>query len=101
MDSVATDHDASAALLFCDRCGTTLRPGSGDFYLVKIEAVCDPTPPAFSEEDLRRDPRAEIERLLDQLGGVSSQEAMDQVYRRLTLYLCGRCYRTWIEDPIG
>ena len=87
--------------LFCDRCQAVLHPGSGDFYVVRIEAVCDPTPPAFSEEDLRRDPRAEIERLLEGLWNVSEQEAMDQVFRRVTLYLCGPCYREWIEDPTG
>jgi hypothetical protein len=78
-----------------------LQPGSGNLYLVKIESFCDPAPPAFSEEDLRRDPREEIRRLLEDLRGVSGQEAMDQVYRRLTLYLCGPCYRAWIEDPTG
>jgi len=26
---------------------------------------------------------------------------MDQVYRRLVLYLCGPCYREWIEKPTG
>jgi hypothetical protein len=35
------------------------------------------------------------------MAGVSEQEALDQVYRRLVLYLCGPCYRVWIEDPTG
>ena len=83
----------------CHRCGAELRPGDGNFYLVRIEAVADPTPPSFSEEDLRRDLTAEIERLLEQMRDLSAQEAMDQVYRRLMLYLCGPCYRHWIEDP--
>jgi hypothetical protein len=26
---------------------------------------------------------------------------MDQVYRRLVLYLCAPCYRVWIENPTG
>ena len=25
----------------------------------------------------------------------------DQVYRSLTFYLCGPCYREWIENPTG
>jgi hypothetical protein len=32
---------------------------------------------------------------------VSGQEAMDQVYRRVTVYLCGPCYRRWIENPVA
>lgn len=87
--------------LVCNRCGTELKPGSGDFYLVRIEAFADPTPPSFSEEDLRRDARAEIERLIEQLEGLSEREALDQVYRRLVLYLCGPCYRQWISIRMG
>jgi hypothetical protein len=87
--------------LFCDRCSAELTPGKGNFYVVRIEALADPTPPSFSAEDLLRDARAEIERLLGEMTHVSEQEAMDQVYRRLVLFLCGPCYREWIENPTG
>jgi hypothetical protein len=83
----------------CRRCGAELRPGAGNFYRVVIEAVADPDPPTISDEDLASDSRAEIERLLTQLASLSEEEALAQVYRRLTLHLCGRCYRDWIEDP--
>jgi hypothetical protein len=75
-----------------------LQPGSGDFYRVTIEAVADPT---FSAVDQGTDLRQEIERLLARLEGVTEQEALDQVYRRLVLFLCGPCYRRWIENPTG
>ena len=86
--------------LLCARCGTELRPGTGDFYVVRIEALADPTPPSFSAEDLEHDPRAEIARLIEQMRELTEQELLDQVYRRLVLYLCGPCYRRWIEDPV-
>jgi hypothetical protein len=63
--------------------------------------VADPTPPAFAAEDLAADVRQQIERLLAQLESVSEQEALDQVYRRRTLHLCGPCFRRWIENPTG
>jgi hypothetical protein len=91
----------SEPALVCSRCAAELQPGSGDFYVVRIEAFADPTPPTFTEEDLRRDPRAEIERLIEALRGMSGQEALDQVYRKMTIYLCGPCYRRWIENPTG
>lgn len=95
------ERDSNDCLpLLCARCGAELTPGKGDFYVVRIEAVADPTPPEFSEDDLRRDPKAEIQRLLEEMRDLSPQEAMDQVYRRLVLYLCGTCYRQWIEDPV-
>jgi hypothetical protein len=87
--------------LCCDRCAAELKPGQGSFYVVRIAAFADPTPPDFSADDLMRDAKAEIARLVDELGELSAQEAMDQVYRRLVLYLCGPCYRRWIEDPTG
>ncbi len=86
--------------VFCDRCGCELHPGSGNFYVVKIEAFADPSPPDLTEA-FQRGSNAEMDRLVDELGGLSEQEAMDQVYRRLTLHLCTACYGQWIENPAG
>jgi hypothetical protein len=95
------DQPADFAPLLCARCAAELEPGSGNFYVVNIEAFADPTPPTVSAEDLATDIRKRIEQLLQQMEGLSAQEAMNQVYRRLTLYLCGACYRKWIENPTG
>jgi hypothetical protein len=93
-------NEAGETPIYCARCRAELKPGAGNFYVVRIEALADPTPPVFSEEDLQRDPRAEIERLIEQMRGLSEQELVDQVFRRLFLYLCGPCYRQWIENPV-
>jgi hypothetical protein len=85
----------------CARCSAALQPGRGDLYLVNIEAIADPYPPFFTDDDLLRDPRKEIERILGELRHLSAEEAMNQVYRRTAILLCGRCYRAWIEDPAG
>jgi hypothetical protein len=85
----------------CDRCGRELHPGSGDFFIVRIDAVADPTPPSFTWEDFHRDASAEIEALLSQMRDLSEQEALDQVYRRLVIWLCNACFGQWIEDPAG
>jgi hypothetical protein len=94
------NHETEPFPLTCARCNATLTAGKGDFYVVRIEAVADPTPPDFSEDDLKRDPRAEIQRLIEQMRELSEQELMDQVYQKLVLYLCGPCYRRWIEAPV-
>jgi len=86
---------------WCRRCGAEIRPGRGDCYLVGVVALADPSPPQFSEEDLGRDLRAEIADLIDAMQDQSDQDLMDQVYRRLIFYLCGPCYRAWIENPTG
>src|SRR5207248_4186208 len=98
----AINHNmAAAGPHVCKRCGVGLTPGAGDFYLVAVEAVADPTPPICSADDEAADVRRQIERLLAQLEGVSEQEALDQVYRRLAFFLCGPCFRLWIENPTG
>jgi hypothetical protein len=87
--------------LYCNRCLAELEPGTGSFYRVFIEGVADPTPPNITAEDLASDVRGKIERLIARMGDLSEQEALDQVYRRLTFYLCGPCFREWIEHPTG
>lgn len=86
--------------LLCHRCGAELSPGRAEFYVVKIDAFADPTV-TITEEDLQRDIRAEIKHLVETMSHLSEQEAMDQVYRKLTIYLCNACYREWIENPTG
>ena len=92
---------AEAVPLFCNRCGAMLEEGTGNFYRINIEATADPAPPVISREDLEEDPGEEIKKLLARLKDVSAQEAMDQVYRRLTIFLCLACYPPWIENPAG
>jgi hypothetical protein len=95
------DETAEEAPLFCARCAAELEPGSGTFYQVTIEAVADPAGPRVSGEESAADLRRQIEQTLAQMQGLSAREAMDQVYRRLTLHLCVACFRRWIEDPTG
>ena len=87
--------------LSCDRCSSELTPGVGQFYVVSIQAVADPTAGVAGENLSAQELRNSIEGLLTQLEGVSEQEALDQVYRRLTLYLCRPCFCEWIENPTG
>jgi hypothetical protein len=87
--------------LFCHRCGAELSPGEGNFYVVRIEAFADPTPPNLTDADVDADLSAAIERTIQELRQLSEQEMMDQVYRRLTIHLCVRCYGQWIENPAG
>ena len=87
--------------LVCRRCAAELLPGSGDFYVVRVEAMADPTPPHFTAEDLAHDTAAEITRLLASMRQLSAEEALNQVYREMVFHLCGTCYRQWIDNPLG
>lgn len=85
--------------LLCHRCAGVLTPGEGNFYIVRIEAVCDPSPPLLDEQEPIEHFADEWERLLAQMQHLSERELMDQVHRRMTLHLCATCYRDWIENP--
>jgi hypothetical protein len=89
--------------LFCHRCGRHLQPGKGDWYVVRVEAFADPTPPSLDGDDVAGvlDVDREIENLLEQMREMSERELMDQVYRRFTMHLCGGCYKRWLENPAG
>lgn len=89
------------APLICHRCSAELAPGRAEFYVIRIEALADPSPPVFTEADLQRDHRREIAELVEAMSRMSGQEAMDQVYRRMQIYLCNACYQIWIENPTG
>lgn len=85
----------------CQRCGIELHLGSGNAYLVNIEAMADPSPPQLDFNDYPADLNRAFRDVLEELSQLSAQEAMDQVYRRVSFYLCPRCYARWIENPTG
>lgn len=91
----------SDASLLCARCLKLLEPGRGDFYVVTIDAVADPSPPIIEPADMRRDLRRDWREIVAALGDTSPQEALDQVYRRIVIHLCRSCFGGWIENPAG
>ena len=85
----------------CHRCGKQLTPGQGDFFVVRIEAVADPSGPNISAKDLEVDFDRVLDELLKQMQNLSERELMDQVYRRLRIHLCTPCFDRWFENPTG
>ncbi len=85
--------------LLCHKCGKILTSGEGNFYVIRIEAVADPSPPNLSSEDLDIDFEGQFRRVFDEARDMSERDLLDQVFRRLTVHLCRRCYDVWIEDP--
>jgi hypothetical protein len=101
-DSMKPSPDStSSGPTICQKCGALLTPGKGDFYEVHIEAFAENSPPVFTLEELLADHAQEMQKIVEQLKGLSEQEMMDQVHRQMTFFLCRRCYRQWIENPTG
>ena len=85
----------------CARCSAGLHPGSGDYYIIYVEAVADPAGPRISATDLEGDLEGEIERTIAKMADLTATEAMNQVHRQLRFGLCVQCYRRWIDNPTG
>ena len=87
--------------LLCHRCGCDLKPGDGNFYVVRIEAFADPTPPRFHDDELAKmtldDIDTEINQLIESMRDMSERELLDQVYRRLTNVIAGRLSATRLQ----
>lgn len=82
---------------FCHRCSAPLTRGDGSCWIVRIEAFADPEVIITEQPE---ETAVEIERLIAAAADRSEAELMDDVHRRLTITLCGPCYRVWIENPV-
>jgi Zn-finger nucleic acid-binding protein len=55
----------------------------------------------ISAEDLERDNRGEMRRLIERLRAADPEEVQDTVYRRLAFDLCPECQRVFLRNPLG
>ena len=84
----------------CDLCGQELVQGNEIRYEVRIEVKAAYDPMNLTDQDLAKDFRQEIARVLQQLEGISPAEAQNQVYRLFEFDLCPACQRTYVRDPL-
>jgi hypothetical protein len=84
----------------CDFCGQELLKDSEVRYEVKIEVRAAYDPLNVTDQDLAKDFRQEIARVLQQLEGLSLAEAQDQIYRLFEFDLCPACQRAYIRNPL-
>jgi hypothetical protein len=85
----------------CDWCGKDLLSNSEVRYEVQIEVKAAYDPLIVTNKDLAKDFRTEIARVLQQLEGVSVEEAQNQVYRMFHFDLCPRCQGKYVSNPLA
>lgn len=85
----------------CDICGQELLAKSEARYEVRIEVKAAYDRLEITEEDLGRDVRGEIARVLRQLEGISEEEAQNEVYRQFQFDLCVACQRRYVKEPLA
>jgi hypothetical protein len=84
----------------CDLCGQELLARSEVRYEVRIEVKAAYDPLNITGEDLAKDLRAEIARLLRQLEKISEEEAQNEVYRQFEFDLCAACQKRYVKEPL-
>jgi hypothetical protein len=87
--------------LTCDSCGRELLTASEARYEVSIEVKAAYDPLEVSAEDLEKDYRTEIAKVLRKLEGLSTAEAQNQVYRVFDFDLCLACQRRYIRSLLS
>ena len=87
--------------LACDRCGKTLLLDEDVHYKVRIQVYAAYDPMELTEDDLAKDHRAEMLRLLRQLEKQDPESVQDSVYREMDFDICPVCRREFIADPLG
>jgi hypothetical protein len=85
----------------CDLCGQELLAKSEVRYEVRIEVKAAYDPLEITEEDLAKDMRAEIAKVIRQLEGISEEEAQNEVYRQFEFDLCAACQRKYVKRPLA
>ena len=85
----------------CDGCGKMMQANDADRYIVRIEAFAAAEGLAISEEQLKRDHRAQIQQIIGQLEKADPDQVEDQVYRSFRFDLCPDCHQRYLRQPLG
>lgn len=85
----------------CDGCQLDLARDGSNHFIVKIDAFAAAGRLEFSRDEVERDHRAEITRLLEDLARQSPDDIEDQVYRAMRFDLCPTCHREFLRNPLG
>jgi hypothetical protein len=65
---------------------------------VQVFAAYDPLQITF--EDLLRDHRQDIARLIEQCEGLTEEQLMREVYKDFQFDLCRECHRAYVTAPV-
>ena len=86
--------------LTCSMCDKTLMLDEDVRYVVQIKVFAAADPMEISPEDLRKDLRAELLRLVREAEKLSGEELEAQVHKEFKFHLCPRCQREYLKNPL-
>jgi hypothetical protein len=86
--------------VLCDLCDRGLPKHAS--YVVRIDVYADPTTPNLSTEDLEETNFDEtLDKLMDEMKGMTAEDLQDTVHRRFEYRLCPACHRRFLANPLG
>lgn len=74
----------------CDNCGGQINP-EDVAYWVRLEIFASPDQPEITPEDLERDHKAEMKRLIERMEAIGPDECEAQVYEAYRFVVCPAC----------
>jgi hypothetical protein len=84
----------------CDLCDRAVPKHAS--YLVRMDVIADPSMPALSTEELEEADFGEtLDKLLEEMKGLTADDLQDGVHRRFEYRLCPACHRRFLANPLG
>lgn len=84
----------------CDLCDRVVPKHTS--YVVRMDVFADPTIPPLSTEELEESDFDEtLDKLMDEMKGMSADDLQDEVHRRFEYHLCRACHRRFLANPMG
>lgn len=96
-------HERLTAMIryCCDGCGKMMSANDVHRYIVRVEVFAAAEGLTISEEELARDHKAEIERIVSDLKQADPDQIEDEVYRSFRFDLCSACQRRYLANPLA
>jgi hypothetical protein len=85
----------------CDGCGATLLLDSDVRYVVDVRGYAAYDPMEITADDLERDFRADMNKLIDELSQQDAKSAEEDVHKEMRLDLCPICWKRFVRDPLA
>jgi hypothetical protein len=86
--------------LVCDVCGRSVDRHAS--YVVRIQIFANPSmPPLDSGELAATDFDQELDDLMEQMKGMTSDDLQDDVHRQFEYHVCRPCQRQLLANPLG
>lgn len=84
----------------CDMCGKEIKPHTLR-YRINIDVIAAYDTLIVTKENLKRDFRQEIKRLLERMKDMDAERLIDDIWKNFSFDLCRKCRGIYLKSPLG